>query len=786
MNGWIDALNRAADGWGQWMFHMSWQVALIVAIVWLVSRVASRRSARFRHLLWVAVFLKLVLPPMLATPWSAGNVIAGIPEDYVPDALRDAGTARPGKEVETDSTPPTALSTRSAAPDATVPESAPVMPRPARVVRLSAVACCMILWAFVALGLAVVVGWQYRRFVRMVCRHATAAPVSIQAVVNAQTEQLGVSRTVPVLVSPAIHTPAVFGFLRPSIFLPANWEEQFTAGDLAGILAHEVAHVKRGDLPVTVIAAMLSCVYWFHPAVWFANLQQRREREMACDDVVLESNRQPGKAYAASLLRAAEHFTGETPAGAGFLGLLELSDNLLHRVRAATDVKRARRMGWGSATALVALLLILPMGVWTATGQDPNDAQSAVNAEISAHYTKADPDVQEYVRWTARQFGRSGLWLPETAFDDLTAQQREEKITYYAEVLNGEYGRHQCGALAAAGVLKDKRLLPGVIKAATYHRDDSDYDCRPKWMAVEALGRLGDESAVPALIQLVDHGNQNTRMWARASLVRLTSQNFSDDKMAWGKWWNDSGKEPKIDLSELKPWAPPAGAAVSAAQATGPAPEIASVSPAIGEQEVDPATTEIRVTFDQDMRMSGYSWTGGGEMFPKTTGKPEWVDNRTCVLHVALEAAKIYRVGINSKSHQNFRSQNGIPARPRAIYFATTGADPAEIAKLVPPAIVSMTPESGATNVAPGTAALTVTFDKPMGGGFSWVTLDEHFPDTTDKPQWNDDHTVCTLPVSLKPNTSYRLSLNSGRHINFQSASGVPLDPVVWTFSTAQ
>lgn len=591
---WIDTLNAAAGEWSHWMIHMSWQVAVLVPVVWLVSRLASKRSARFRHLLWVAVFLKLVLPPMLSTPWSAGNLIPDIPGAYLPvSVLQNLSSS---SVPETKDVLPT-LSSRSVQTFGqvrVVSETAVPSASAEPVTQMSVAAWCMIAWASIALALAAAVVWQYRRYVWLVLRHATPAPETLQAVVNAQAEQLGVTRRVPVLVSPVIHTPAVFGFLKPSILLPGDWNEQFTAGDLAGILAHEVAHIKRGDLPVTVIAAMLSCVYWFHPAVWFANLQQRREREMACDDMVLESSRQPGKAYAASLLKAAEHFTGETPAGAGFLGLLELSDNLLYRVRAATDVRRVRRMGWGSALALIALLLILPMGAWTATGL----------------------------------------------------------------------------ALEAAQVVT--------------------------------------------------------------------------------------------------------------------APEIVTVTPAIGAQEVDPATTEIRVTFDQDMRTGGYSWTGGGEMFPKTTGKPEWADNRTCVLHVTLEPAKIYRVGINSKSHQNFRGVNGIPARPRAVYFATQGADPAEIAKLVPPSIVSMSPENGAIGVAPNMTELTVAFDKPMGGGFSWVTLDERFPETTDKPQWNDDHTVCTLPVSLKPDASYHLSLNSGRHINFQSAFGVPLEPVEWSFSTGK
>ncbi len=645
----------------------------------------------------------------------------------------------------------------------------------------------MLGWAGVALVLLAGMGWQYRRYVRTVLNSAALPPSALEELVKTQAARFGIARPIPIKVSTAIHTPAVFGVVRPIILLPATWESRFSTSDLTNIVAHEVAHIKRGDLPITVLAAVVSCLYWFHPAVWFASLQHRREREMACDDLVLDDRRERGKDYAGALLRAAEHFEGPIPAGAGFLGLLELSDNLLGRVVSATDERRMRRMGYGSAVALVAMLLILPMGVWSATaGEGAAEAVAAVDEEIAAHYTKADPEVQEYIRWTARQFGRGGLWLPANAFDDLTPAQREEKVAYYTKVLDGEYGRHLCEALSVAGVLQDKRLLPGVLKAATYHRTDSDYDCRPKWMAVAAAGRIGDESAVPALIPLVDHGNQNTRMWARASLVRLTGQNFGDDKKAWGEWWNSTGKGPKIDPADLKPWTPPAGVAPSSGHPTKTAPEIVSVTPAIGAKEVDPGVKELRVTFDQDMSTDGYSWTDGGEVFPKTTGKPHWADARTCVLPVALERARFYRVGINSESHKKFRGINGIAARDRVLYFATEGLNPAEFAKLTPPTVVSLSPENNAKGVPASTTKLTVTFDKPMGPGFSWVTMDDRFPETTGRPEWNEDRTACTIPVKLQPNSTCRLGLNSPRHINFQSASGLPLEPIVWTFTTAE
>src|SRR4029079_5837311 len=104
-------------------------------------------------------------------------------------------------------------------------------------------------------------------------------------------------------------------------------------------------------------------------------------------------------------------------------------------------------------------------------------------------------------------------------------------------------------------------------------------------------------------------------------------------------------------------------------------PAVFSAAPKVGSTEVDPASTEISVTFDRDMDVGGYSWTGGGEFFPKS---PEgstavWQDKRACVLPVQLKREAFYRVGINASSFQNFRSELGVPAETTAIYFATKG-----------------------------------------------------------------------------------------------------------------
>ncbi|HEX6962262.1 MAG TPA: M56 family metallopeptidase, partial [Lacipirellula sp.] len=206
--------------------------------------------------------------------------------------------------------------------------------------------------------------------------------------------------------------------------------------------------------------------------------------------------------------------------------------------------------------------------------------------------------------------------------------------------------------------------------------------------------------------------------------------------------------------------------------------------PAFGETNVDPGLTEIVLTFDRNME-GGMSWTGGGEHFPTIDESREakWRDKRTCVLPVRLKAGQFYRFGVNSTSFQNFRSERGMPALPAVVAFTTEGATPAVERSLRAPKVVEMEPENGAVAVDPATKALRVTFNMPMGEGFSWVG---DAPTAEGQAaRWSRDGRTCLLPVELQPGTEYELGLNSPSHINFTSRSGIPLKPVVYRFKTS-
>lgn len=217
-----------------------------------------------------------------------------------------------------------------------------------------------------------------------------------------------------------------------------------------------------------------------------------------------------------------------------------------------------------------------------------------------------------------------------------------------------------------------------------------------------------------------------------------------------------------------------------------PYPVITETSPEAGAIDVPAALDEIRVTFDRDMA-EGMSWTGGPPLLPQIdeSRNARWIDKRTCVLPVKLEKGRFYRVGINAKSFQNFKSADGVPTPPVVIVFVTEGATRVVQGRVRVPEVMTLAPANNSENVPASTSELKVTFDMPMDEGMSWTGGGEAFPEPTAQARWSRDGRTCTLPVKLKPGHSYHLGLNSLSHNNFQSKWGVPLEPVVYEFRTA-
>jgi bla regulator protein BlaR1 len=294
---------------------------------------------------------------------------------------------------------------------------------------------------------------------------------------------------------------------------------------------------------------------------------------------------------------------------------------------------------------------------------------------------------------------------------------------------------------------------------------------------IKLLEGFSRSAVAPGLVGILENKTQMKRRISMIAKFKRTNQ------------WSGVAVAALASLALVTLTDPPSGRGADEAgnaNLTGP-PRIVSSSPRTGDTEVDPGLHEVTVTFDRDMDTGGYSWTGGGPEFPgREDQRPLWRDKRTCVLPVKVDAARYYRVGINAPSFRGFRSATGLTVIPTAIHFTTKGASLDLKRKATHPQIVSLAPKNGARDVDPSATEIRVTFNVPMGDGFSWTGGGPEFPTTPagKKPYWTEDHLTCVLPVQLQPGSDYRLGLNSPSFRGFQSATGVPLEPVPYRFRT--
>ena len=81
MSGTWEFLDWFVAAWLRWMVAMSWQIAVLIAVVLLISLLARKASPRFRYFLWCLVLIKLCLPPSIAFITGIGNLL---PASLVP------------------------------------------------------------------------------------------------------------------------------------------------------------------------------------------------------------------------------------------------------------------------------------------------------------------------------------------------------------------------------------------------------------------------------------------------------------------------------------------------------------------------------------------------------------------------------------------------------------------------------------------------------------------------------------------------------------------------------
>jgi beta-lactamase regulating signal transducer with metallopeptidase domain len=263
--------------------------------VWLLLRFAGRDpwNARTRETVWWLALLATVITPLLPIASSALHHFRS------PFGTQLRVPSESARVVEVPS-PPQAQWTRIQVAEARLRD--PVLP-----IRFPAgwwASVIVVIWLLISLAVLVRLVVSYIRLERLKAR-AIEAPAELVAKVHAWMNNFQKPRCVRVLISTEIATPIVSGPNRPSIVIPQTLFNEIKSSELDQICLHEVAHLGRYDDYRLAVQRIVEALFVLHPVVGWIAAGIQLEREIACDDFVVNMTREP-RAYALCLVRVAE------------------------------------------------------------------------------------------------------------------------------------------------------------------------------------------------------------------------------------------------------------------------------------------------------------------------------------------------------------------------------------------------------------------------------------------------------------------------------------------------
>lgn len=259
-----------------------WEAALLASAAWLALRMMPNANATTRHaILSVAFVASLVLPVLttwLGTPHATTTTTTTTTPSQHAVMQRSVSERKiPASHVF----PATVTPLQAVAPASLGPQRINVTIPRALVLALVAAWLIGMLVALVRLVASLA-------YLENLKRNALPVPVSYRASLQRWADAMKGGREVRLCRSHEIAIPIAVGLFDAMILVPDQFLDELEPTDVDRIVLHELAHLRRADDWMNALERLAQAALFFNPAIQWLVAQLDVEREVACDDWVLQ------------------------------------------------------------------------------------------------------------------------------------------------------------------------------------------------------------------------------------------------------------------------------------------------------------------------------------------------------------------------------------------------------------------------------------------------------------------------------------------------------------------
>jgi len=293
----IEWFNHLGGIWWVQITRALGQGSVVLLAVWFLTRLWPTMPVGARSWLWRLAYLKLMLTLIWLTPIEVPilpgkSMSGGMDHSLVP--LRRVEVA---SSVASSVAPGQAASRSRGVLAVDVEKTGP---------RPTASVCLAALWA---LGVLCILVRSWRRVGLTGRLYQGSRPVDAPWVGKMYAElcrEFGLRRSPNLRGHPEVRSPMVMGVLNPVILLPSALENPDMARTTRLMLAHELAHAKRGDLLWAWLRQLVNALFYFHPLVWLGSREWDLAQELACDEMAIRGAKATPANYSGVLLNVLE------------------------------------------------------------------------------------------------------------------------------------------------------------------------------------------------------------------------------------------------------------------------------------------------------------------------------------------------------------------------------------------------------------------------------------------------------------------------------------------------
>jgi beta-lactamase regulating signal transducer with metallopeptidase domain len=416
----------------EWLLRTTLQASMLICLILLFQVVLrSRLGARWHYFLWLLLLIRMAMPWVPQSRVSMFNLIPQlVPQRQTEYARAEVSDETLESDVEEKNTSESKPVSETGAPPETA-ESVTVTPVMREGVEsqlkpgsFEVTNILPLLWLAGALVLAVYVCAGNFHLWWLVTRERPLTDQDILDLLEDCKPQMGIRTILGLVVSDKVKSPALFGFIRPRLLLPAGMLETLSREELRFVFLHELAHLKRHDIYIGYLSSLLQVLHWFNPLIWLAFYRIRTDRELACDALVLARTKSgQAKDYGRTIVYLLERFSRSQRLPA-IAGILETKSQLKRRIKMIARFKKNSYQWSPLAVILIILLACVSLP----------DARRTKASETSA--AKPTPGANIIWATSTRDIDEDGVQDDQAFIDWLVAEGHtvDVRIDYWNEL----------------------------------------------------------------------------------------------------------------------------------------------------------------------------------------------------------------------------------------------------------------------------------------------------------------------------------------------------------------